>query len=170
MDELNSAWNEASTQMYQQATAAGKAPSEGPQQQGPAAGANRRPMARKSKTPTLKLWTTRNDLGVVLRNILRVVVVDTEGEVIPRLLYPMEIIFILVSMALLAVVLWAAVTGRFTSGGYSHIAGLTAFHDFQSRDKQEAVEMIVEQNAGKKLADQASSEGPNKGTTNNESQ
>lgn len=98
------------------------------------------------------------------------VVVHMEGEVIPRLLYPMEIIVILVSSALLAVVLWAAVTGRFTGGGHSPIAGLTAFHDFQSRDKQEAVEMIVEQNAGKKLAEQASSEGPNKGTANNESQ
>jgi hypothetical protein len=82
----------------------------------------------------------------------------------------MEIILILASIALVAVVLWAAVTGSFTNAGHSSIAGLTAFHDFQSRDKQEAVEMIVEQNAGKKLDEQASSEGPDKGTTNNESQ
>ena len=41
IDSLNAAWNEASTQMYQQATAAGAQPGAGPQQGPPESGAKK---------------------------------------------------------------------------------------------------------------------------------
>ena len=41
IDTLNAAWNEASTQMYQQATAAGAQPGAGPQQGPPESGAKK---------------------------------------------------------------------------------------------------------------------------------
>ncbi len=38
------------------------------------------------------------------------------------------------------------------------IAHLTAFHDFQPKDEQEAIEVIVEQEAGKQWEEQESGE------------
>ncbi|MBU2471681.1 MAG: hypothetical protein KKF20_04675, partial [Bacteroidetes bacterium] len=38
----------------------------------------------------------------------------------------------------------------------SPIASLTAFHDFQPKDKQEAIEIVIEQKAGKKWEEQES--------------
>lgn len=40
-------------------------------------------------------------------------------------------------------------------GGHG-IASLTAFHDFQPKDKQEAIVIVMEQKAGKKLEEQES--------------
>jgi hypothetical protein len=40
--------------------------------------------------------------------------------------------------------------------GGSGIATLTVFHDFQPRDKQGAIEIVMEQKAGKKLEEQES--------------
>ncbi|MBU1298395.1 MAG: hypothetical protein KKG06_12355 [Bacteroidetes bacterium] len=40
--------------------------------------------------------------------------------------------------------------------GGSPIASLTAFHDFQPKDKQEAIEIVIEQKAGKKWEEQES--------------
>lgn len=42
-------------------------------------------------------------------------------------------------------------------GGHG-IATLTAFHDFQPKDKQEAIEYVMEQKAGKKMEEQESGE------------
>lgn len=38
------------------------------------------------------------------------------------------------------------------------IATLTAFHDFQPKDKQEAIEYVMEEQAGKKMQEQESGE------------
>jgi hypothetical protein len=45
--------------------------------------------------------------------------------------------------------------------GGSGIATLTVFHDFQPRDKQGAIEIVMEQKAGKKLEEQESGQGKN---------
>lgn len=49
------------------------------------------------------------------------------------------------------------VNGTFSKRG-AGIATLTAFHDFQPKDKQEAVQEIVEQKAGKKMEEQKTGE------------
>jgi len=55
--------------------------------------------------------------------------------------------------------LFVIVNGSFSKRG-AGIATLTAFHDFQPKDKQEAVQEIVEQRAGKKLEEQKSGASP----------
>jgi len=73
---------------------------------------------------------------------------------------------ILIGLALL--LLLAIASGRMSGKG-STAASITAFHDMQPRDKQNAVEVIVEQKAGKKLEDQKSGEGTDEdGTTRDE--
>jgi hypothetical protein len=42
--------------------------------------------------------------------------------------------------------------------GGSGISYLTAFHDFQTKDKQEAIEYVMEEKAGKKMEEQESDE------------
>ena len=43
------------------------------------------------------------------------------------------------------------------------IASLTAFHDLQAKDKQNAIEIIIEQKSQKKIEEQESGEGKNQG-------
>ena len=63
-------------------------------------------------------------------------------------------ILVFISILLVAIVLLLAIiTGKLSRRG-SGIATLTAFHDLQPKDKQEAVEIIVEQKAGKKWVEQ----------------
>jgi hypothetical protein len=45
--------------------------------------------------------------------------------------------------------------------GGSGMATLTVFHDFQPKDKQDAIEIVMEQKAGKKLEEQESGQGKN---------
>lgn len=42
--------------------------------------------------------------------------------------------------------------------GGSRIGFLTAFHDFQPKDKQEAIEYVMEEKAGKKMEGQENGE------------
>jgi len=63
---------------------------------------------------------------------------------------------ILIGLALLLVI--AIASGRMSGKG-SSAASITAFHDMQPRDKQNAIEIIAEQKAGKKLEEQKSGEG-----------
>ncbi len=91
-----------------------------------------------------------------------------EGEATPRLLYPMEIFIILFGVGVVGWVIWAAASGKMFSGGGSGSAPLTAFHDFQPRDKQEAVEVIIDQRAGKRWEQQNTGEGKNESEHNNE--
>ena len=68
------------------------------------------------------------------------------------------------AMALsLAGLFWMISTGRPSRGESSGgIASLSAFHDFQPKDKQNAVEMIIDQKAGKRLEEQSTGEGKKK--------
>jgi hypothetical protein len=45
--------------------------------------------------------------------------------------------------------------------GGSGMARLTVFHDFQPRDKQGAIEIVMEQKAGKKMEEQESGQDKN---------
>jgi len=74
-------------------------------------------------------------------------------------------------MTMIGILIWSAiiagaigtlfviVNGTFSKRG-AGIASLTAFHDFQPKDKQEAVKEIVEHKAGKKLEEQKSGDVP----------
>jgi hypothetical protein len=59
----------------------------------------------------------------------------------------------------LALLLLIAIAGGRMSGKGSSAASITAFHDMQPRDKQNAIVVIAEQKAGKKLEAQKSGEG-----------
>jgi hypothetical protein len=50
---------------------------------------------------------------------------------------------------------------RWISWKDSGISMLTAFHDFQPKDKQHAIEIVMEQKAGKKLEEQESGQDKN---------
>lgn len=70
-----------------------------------------------------------------------------------------SIFWILAIFGALAVFLVvASVKGWICWKGGRGIAHLTAFHDFQPKDKQEAIEVIVEQEAGKQWEEQESGE------------
>ena len=51
--------------------------------------------------------------------------------------------------------------------GGSGISYLTAFHDFQTKDKQEAIEYVMEEKAGKKMEEQESGNGLSSNTKSN---
>ncbi len=40
--------------------------------------------------------------------------------------------------------------------GWGNFASLTVYHDFQPKDKQEAIEIVIEKKAGKKMEEQES--------------
>jgi hypothetical protein len=42
--------------------------------------------------------------------------------------------------------------------GWGNFASLTVYHDFQPKDKQEAIEIVMEKKAGKKMEEQESGE------------
>jgi len=42
--------------------------------------------------------------------------------------------------------------------GRGNFASLTVYHDFQPKDKQEAIEIVMEKKAGKKMEEQGSGE------------
>jgi hypothetical protein len=71
----------------------------------------------------------------------------------------MEISLIIISLALLALVVRAAAAGHFFRGRRAPLAMLTAFHDWSPRDRQAAMEQIIELNAGKEQEVQESGEG-----------
>ena len=72
---------------------------------------------------------------------------------------------ILIGLALLLLI---AIAGGRMSGKGSNAASITAFHDMQPRDKQNAIEVIAEQKAGKKLEEQKSGEGTDQEETSKE--
>ncbi len=43
--------------------------------------------------------------------------------------------------------------------GWGNFASLTVYHDFQPKDKREAIEVVIEKKAGKKMKEQESGEG-----------
>ena len=42
--------------------------------------------------------------------------------------------------------------------GWGNFASLTVYHDFQPKDKQEAIEIVIEKKSGKKMEEQKSGE------------
>jgi len=79
----------------------------------------------------------------------------------------MDFLIILIGLGLLAVLLWAVINGKLTSGGPGG-AALTSLHDLVPKDKQEAIEIIMEENAGKRWEEQHSGEGKKESEHNNE--
>ena len=66
---------------------------------------------------------------------------------------------VIVALAFIAFVVFLIVATKkkwVSWKGGSPIASITAFHDFQPKDKQEAIEYVMEQKAGKKMEEQES--------------
>ena len=68
-------------------------------------------------------------------------------------------IWILIAVVVVTLFLIIATKKRWVSWKDSGISGLTAFHDFQPKDKQHAIEIVMEQKSGKKLEEQESGQG-----------
>jgi hypothetical protein len=78
-----------------------------------------------------------------------------------------SVILVAVVAVSLAVFLVFATKKRWVSWRGTHgIATLTVFHDFQPKDKQGAIEIVMEQKAGKKLEEQESGQDRGKGKKN----
>lgn len=60
--------------------------------------------------------------------------------------------------ALAIFLVFATIKGWVRWKGGSPIASITAFHDFQPKDKQEAIEIMIEEKAGKQWEEQESGE------------
>jgi len=58
--------------------------------------------------------------------------------------------------ALAVFLIFATIKGWVRWKGGSPIASMTAFHDFQPKGKQEAIEYVMEEKAGKKMEEQES--------------
>ena len=69
-------------------------------------------------------------------------------------------IFVVLVFVVISIFLFIATKKGWVSwkGGHG-IATLTAFHDLQPKDKQNAIEIVMEQKAGKKLEEQESGQG-----------
>ena len=66
-------------------------------------------------------------------------------------------IWIVLAVVVFSIFLIIATKKRWISWKGSHgITSLTAFHDFQPKDKQDAIVIVMEQKAGKKLEEQES--------------
>lgn len=74
----------------------------------------------------------------------------------------MDIILILIGVGILVILVWVVSTGQLKSGGPGG-AALTSMHDFSPRDRQEAIEIIMEQKAGKRWEEQHSGDGEDGG-------
>jgi hypothetical protein len=70
----------------------------------------------------------------------------------------MELAIILFSIGIVVLVVWMSASGKFSNGGSSAMS-ITAMHDMLPRDKQEAIEIMIEEKAGKKWEEQKSGEG-----------
>ena len=70
----------------------------------------------------------------------------------------MELIIILFSVGLVVLVVWMAASGKLTGGGSSPMS-ITAMHDMLPRDNQEAIEIMIEEKAGKRWEEQETGEG-----------
>lgn len=74
----------------------------------------------------------------------------------------MEIVIILFSIGLVVLAVWLAASGRL-SGGASSPMSITALHDLAPGDKQQAIEVVIEEKAGKRWEEQTSGEGDPEG-------
>ncbi len=67
-------------------------------------------------------------------------------------------IWIIIILVVIAFLIYVTKKGWVSWRGSSGIATLTAFHDFQTKDKQAAIEIVIEKQAGKKMEEQKSGE------------
>ncbi len=67
-------------------------------------------------------------------------------------------IWIIIILIVIAFLIYATKQGWIMWRGGRGIATLTAFHDFQPKDKQAAIEIVIEKQAGKKMEEQKSGE------------
>jgi hypothetical protein len=72
-----------------------------------------------------------------------------------------SLVWIGVVVVIVAAFLVFATKKRWVSWKDSGMSALTAFHDFQPKDKQHAIEIVMEQKAGKKLEEQDSGQDKN---------
>ena len=70
---------------------------------------------------------------------------------------------IAVILALPVAMIVAIVKGALRRDGGTGFAAMTAFHDFVPKDKQAAIEIVMEQKAGKSFQQQLSGDPPGKG-------
>ena len=70
----------------------------------------------------------------------------------------MDLVIILFSLGLVVLVVWMSASGKFSDGGSSPMS-ITAMHDMLPRDKQEAIEIVIEAKAGKQWEEQESGDG-----------
>jgi hypothetical protein len=66
---------------------------------------------------------------------------------------------ILALSALAFLLIWGIITMVINRRTIGNFASLTAYHDFQTKDKQEAVEIVMEKKARKKMEDQENGDG-----------
>ena len=71
------------------------------------------------------------------------------------------VLVLIISGALFAFLAFATWEGWISWKGGHGIATLTAFHDLQPKDKQNAIVIVMEQKAGKKLEKQESGQDKN---------
>jgi hypothetical protein len=67
-------------------------------------------------------------------------------------------LLLIIGGAVVLFVIFAMFKGWVSWRGGRGIATLTAFHDLQPKDKQEAIEYVMEEKAGKKMQEQESGE------------
>lgn len=70
----------------------------------------------------------------------------------------MDVLVWVLLVALAVGVLYAIISGRMSGKG-AGIASITAYHDMQPKDKQEAIEDVIDQHAGKSTTKQQNSRG-----------
>jgi hypothetical protein len=81
--------------------------------------------------------------------------INEEIKQIGNLMAMTDGIWVLVVFGAIAIFLVFATIKRWVRWkGGSPIASITAFHDFQPKDKQEAIEYVIEEKAGKKMEEQ----------------
>jgi hypothetical protein len=68
-------------------------------------------------------------------------------------------ILVWAALVVIAFALLLLIVNRKFSAHRAGIASLTAFHDFQPKDKQEAIEIMIEDKQGKKWEEQESGQG-----------
>ena len=64
--------------------------------------------------------------------------------------------FLIIAFAVLAFLIYAHKRRWIDLRGGGGFASLTAFHDFVPKDKQDAIEIMMEEKAGKKMEEQES--------------
>lgn len=76
-----------------------------------------------------------------------------------------DLLAIAVILALPVAMLIIIIRGGLKQEGGAGFASLTAFHDFLPKDKQAAIEIVIEQKAGKSYQEQLSGDPPEKEKT-----